>query len=210
MLGWTLVTLLALIGLLYAEHGDRSLLKWLFKPLASTGFLAVALAAGALDSRYGLGVLVALGLSWLGDVLLISPRKAPFLAGILSFLCGHMAYCVAFYGAGQSGTAAGGAALALLVPAVLVGRWLLPKVDADMQRPVVAYIGVITVMVALAVGTVVAGNSAWIAAGALAFYLSDISVAIDRFVRPAFVNRLWGLPLYYGAQLMLAWSVASM
>ena len=47
----------------------------------------------------------------------------------------------------------------------------------------------------------------WIAGGALAFYLSDLSVARDRFVRPAFVNRAWGLPLYYGAQFVLAATV---
>jgi hypothetical protein len=29
-------------------------------------------------------------------------------------------------------------------------------------------------------------------------------VARDRFVRHEFRNRAWGLPLYYGAQLMIA------
>jgi hypothetical protein len=27
-------------------------------------------------------------------------------------------------------------------------------------------------------------------------------------VKKQFVNRLWGLPMYYGAVLLLAWSVA--
>jgi hypothetical protein len=43
-----------------------------------------------------------------------------------------------------------------------------------------------------------------VAVGALAFAASDVSVARDRFVRPEFVNRAWGLPLYYAAQLLLA------
>ena len=43
--------------------------------------------------------------------------------------------------------------------------------------------------------------------GAIGFYLSDLSVARDRFVVSAFVNRLWGLPLYYAAQVALGWSV---
>jgi hypothetical protein len=38
----------------------------------------------------------------------------------------------------------------------------------------------------------------------LAFYLSDLAVARDRFVARAFVNRLWGLPLYYAAQILFA------
>jgi hypothetical protein len=29
-------------------------------------------------------------------------------------------------------------------------------------------------------------------------------VARDRFVRHEFANRAWGLPLYYGAQLLIA------
>jgi len=41
----------------------------------------------------------------------------------------------------------------------------------------------------------------------LAFAASDISVARDRFVAPAFINRAWGLPLYYVAQISFALSV---
>jgi len=32
-------------------------------------------------------------------------------------------------------------------------------------------------------------------------------VVRDRFVSTGFVNRLWGLPLYYAAQLIIAWSI---
>jgi uncharacterized membrane protein YhhN len=46
-----------------------------------------------------------------------------------------------------------------------------------------------------------------ILAGAVAFYLSDLSVANDRFVHESFFNKLWGLPLYYAAQILLAASV---
>jgi uncharacterized membrane protein YhhN len=117
---------------------------------------------------------------------------------------------VAFVFAGQHPLGAGLAATAMLVPAGLVLRWLWPHLDASMRMPVLAYSAAITSMVALAVGTVLAGNSPWIGVGALAFWFSDLSVAADHFVRRAFVNRLWGLPLYYGAQLLLAWSVAGM
>jgi hypothetical protein len=59
-------------------------------------------------------------------------------------------------------------------------------------------------MVALAAGSFSYRVSWLLAAGAFGFYLSDLSVARDRFVAPAFVNRLWGLPLYYAAVLLLA------
>ena len=45
-------------------------------------------------------------------------------------------------------------------------------------------------------------------AGAFAFYVSDLAVARERFVSSSFLNRAWGLPLYYGAQILLAASVA--
>jgi uncharacterized membrane protein YhhN len=67
---------------------------------------------------------------------------------------------------------------------------------------------VISVMVVSALGTYGAQRNAALAAGAIAFYLSDFSVARDRFVVHEFFNRLWGLPLYYGAQLLLGCSAA--
>ena len=46
-------------------------------------------------------------------------------------------------------------------------------------------------------------------AGAIAFYLSDLTVARDRFVTRGFENRIVGLPLYYTGQVLLALSVAT-
>lgn len=43
--------------------------------------------------------------------------------------------------------------------------------------------------------------------GALLFYLSDIFVARDRFLKTSFLNRLVGLPIYYAGQFLLAFSV---
>jgi hypothetical protein len=59
-------------------------------------------------------------------------------------------------------------------------------------------------MVALAVGTVAHAPSATLVAGAIAFAVSDLSVARDRFITKGVVNKLWGLPLYFGAQLLIA------
>jgi hypothetical protein len=95
-----------------------------------------------------------------------------------------------------------------------------------MRGPVLAYIAVITGMVAAAAGAVAGAGPAlpataaltaggptarWVwqtavMAAAVAFYLSDVSVARDRFVAPGFGNRIWGLPLYYAAQLLFALS----
>ncbi|MFZ0493262.1 MAG: lysoplasmalogenase family protein, partial [Acidimicrobiia bacterium] len=90
-----------------------------------------------------------------------------------------------------------------LVVGAFVFVWLYPHLDRAMVGPVVAYVAVISVMVV----TAAASTAPVVILGAVAFYFSDLSVARDRFVAPGFVNRVWGLPLYYGAQLLLAWSV---
>jgi uncharacterized membrane protein YhhN len=202
---WALLTLLALVAYLAAEYTDSVRAKYVLKPLASAGFLGAAIASGALATAYGLAVLAALLLSWLGDVFLLSRQASLFLAGLASFLLAHVAYGVAFTLHGQDPLWFLIALGALIIPAAVVARWLRPHVTPRMKWPVGAYIAMITLMLALALGT----RQTVIGSGALAFYISDISVARDRFVHRSFVNRLWGLPLYYLAQLLLAATVAS-
>jgi uncharacterized membrane protein YhhN len=200
-----LVCVAAVAGLLWAEYTRSHRGVWLAKPLASVAFVWAAVAAGALGSGYGQLVLLALVLCLLGDVLLIPlDRPAVFRAGVFAFLAGHVAYSAAFLARplGVAGLVAGGALMAVVLVAVL--RWLGPSLPPDMRTPVRIYMVVIGLMTALACG-VSAGGGPWaVAVGALAFAASDVSVARDRFVRPEFVNRAWGLPLYYAAQLLLA------
>lgn len=101
-------------------------------------------------------------------------------------------------------TAAAAAAILLGASGVGVWRWLAPHVPGPLVGPVIGYIAIIVAMVAAACGIVAAGAELAIAVGATAFFLSDLSVARDAFVQRAFLNRAWGLPLYYGAQLILA------
>jgi len=202
------ITLLAVAALLVAVWRESKSGEWLLKPLASTGFVLSAWQHGALDSGYGRAVLAALCLSWWGDVLLISRKELTFLFGLGAFLLGHLGFAAAFLVRGVAWEPAALAGAIALVPLVVVARWLLPKVSAEMKVPVVAYMLVITGMVSLAVGAAVAHHAPLIAVGALSFYLSDLSVARDRFVAPGFDNKLWGWPLYYGAQLVLAATVA--
>jgi uncharacterized membrane protein YhhN len=202
------VTAVGLIGLLVASQRESQLGAWLTKPLASAGFLVAAYGNGALHTRYGQFIFAALVLSWIGDVLLIPHSKLWFQAGLFSFLLGHVGFGISFYFHGVMWRAAAGAAILLVAVALTIGRWLLPHVENKMRPPVIAYIVVISSMVALAVGATVAGGTPLIIVGAIAFFLSDLSVARDTFVKRGFVNRLWGLPLYYGAQLIFAFSIA--
>lgn len=189
--------------------GERSAAPWRgwVKAAASTGFIATALAAGALDSGYGRWVLVALCLGWAGDVALVSAARTWFLIGLVAFLLSHLAYVGAFAVVGLEAWVAAVAVAGLVIPAWLIGRWLWPHLPAEMRGPVAAYIVVISVMVAAVVGGVAGAAPAVTLPAALAFYLSDVSVARDRFMVSSFGNRLWGLPLYYAAQIMFALSV---
>ncbi len=202
-----IVTLAALLALIEAERRSSPVGRALSKLTASTAFVATAVVAGALDSRYGTWVLVALVLSWVGDACLLSKARAWFLGGLVSFLLGHVAFAVAFVVRGIDLVALPVALALMMIPAAIVGRLLLPRVEAGMRGPVVAYMIVITAMVALAAATVVVWGHAWILVAAVAFYLSDLAVARDRFVAPGLSNRLWGLPLYYGAQVVFALTV---
>lgn len=203
---WVALTTAAAAALVWAE-AQHSRLRGPAKAAASTGFVAVALVAGALDSRYGQWVLVALALGWTGDLLLLGKSTAPFLGGLTAFLLGHAAFVTAFLVRGVSVPATAVASVVAAPVALLVHRWLRPHLPHRLRLPVSAYIVVVSAMAATGVGAGVAGGPATIPSGTVAFYLSDVSVARDRFVAPGFVNRLWGLPLYYAAQLLLAASV---
>jgi len=144
-------------------------------------------------------------------VFLALPQKRMFLLGLISFLVGHVLYCLAFYlTAGIKTVMWFGSGLALLASAG-VYRWLRPHLGT-MHGPVVAYIIVITVMVSGAssvLGDLRFGQAGrmMLFAGAAAFYFSDVFVARDRFVRKGFMNRLFGLPLYYAGQFLIAFSL---
>jgi len=200
--------LLAVLLLVAEARGSRAGI-WVAKPLASAGFVATAIADGASETPYGRLVLIALVFGWLGDVLLIPRSRAVFAGGIASFLLGHLAFAAAFLlrGADLGWTAA--CALALAVPAVATWRWLRAHVPASLKLAVIAYVIVISAMLACAVGTAARASAPLLLLGATMFFVSDLAVARNRFVAPGFANKLWGLPLYYGGQLLLAASAAS-
>lgn len=197
----------ATLLLLGAEWREWRAGIWLFKPCASALFVAAGAAGADLSDGMQRLVVAGLVLGALGDLLLIPHHAGAFLAGLGVFLLGHVAYAVGFAVRGVDGLVTAVAAALLGAVALPVARWLLPNVKRSMQAPVIAYMVVISAMVALAVGLAWrTGQWRWLAA-ACAFYASDLSVARDRFVKREFLNRAWGLPAYYGAQIAFALSL---
>ena len=202
-------TLAFLCLLLFGNYVGIPLVSALSKTAASTFFIATAIACGAWRSTFGKAMLAGLVLSWFGDVFLLGRSDALFLAGLSSFLLGHVAYCVAFAIHGLNPRWSIVTAVALAPIVVVVLRWLLPHVEGAMTGPVIAYIAVITTMVLLAWGTRGNGGHITIVIGALMFFFSDIAVARNRFVEPGSMDWLWGLPLYYAGQLFLAYAAGT-
>ena len=204
--------LIAVVALLWAEKRDNVRLRWLTKPTASAAFVLVALSGGALNTGYGHWILAALIFCMLGDIFLIPSGRRTFLAGMAAFAAGHGAYTGAFLSSGaEISTLFLFGAAGMIVFALISLRWLWPHLD-EFCWPVTFYTIIIATMVAASLIAAPPGNMAmapyWLViAGALGFAISDLAVARDRFVAHQFSNKLWGLPLYYGAQLMLAASV---
>lgn len=199
---WIGMTAAGSLGLLVAERHKSQLGSWLTKPLAALGFVLLGLSRATYQSPYDLPLVIGLCLCMGGDVLLIPKRRAAFAAGILSFLLGHVAFVVAFLQLGVAKGVAVAAFALLLLPAILVLRWLLPHAG-NLRAAVVAYVVVITSMVATAFAA--AHAAPWgVYVGAVMFYFSDLAVARERFVHSSFVNRLWGTPLYFAAMLVIA------
>ncbi len=204
---WIPLVVVAVFALLVAERMEWRPGIAVAKLSAAACFLAFALESGALDSDYGRLLLLGLALCALGDALLLPLGQTLwFQLGIGAFLLGHLAYAVAFIRLGVSPLAlvASGAILAFAAARVLA--LLRPHIPDDFKIAVGAYTLVISGMVASAFAATAAGAPAApaIAIGATLFAASDLSVARERFVQARFINSAWGLPAYFGSQMILA------
>jgi uncharacterized membrane protein YhhN len=205
---WLTVTVVSVAVMLLAMAVNRNAVSGVVKMVASTGFMALAVAGGALDSWYGILVLISLGFSWWGDLFLIFTQKTLFLLGLIVFFLSHIGYCAAFLVHGVDVTFAVVFGLALIVPFLVLLHWLKPNLK-DMAIPVYAYMVVISIMVALAFGAMgEVPEHRLMPIAAVLFYVSDVFVARDRFVKPGKDNRYMGLPLYYAGQVLFAWTVS--
>lgn len=198
----------SVVGLVAAEWvafrtpgAGRAPAAFVLKPMASLGFVALALAREWPESSHRMLIVLGLSLSVFGDVFLLSRARAWFMAGIGAFLLAHVAYALAFLEHVASIRSALLASGFLAVAGAWVLRSLWPRLSGAMRVAVPAYVLVISVMLALGLAT----RMPWLSAPAIAFYLSDLFVARERLLKSAFVNRLIGLPLYYAAQVLFAW-----
>jgi uncharacterized membrane protein YhhN len=205
------LAVILLAGLLVFEKNGNQKGKLPTKTILSGLFIFTALVQTHPSSVYFylllLGLIFCLG----GDVFLALPQDRMFLMGLVSFLLGHVLYVVCFFYVADVGHWTGIGCLVGLLVSGPVFLWLRPHLGS-MLIPVIAYVIVITVMV-IGAWTVLGDTNLSFAGrllvfiGAVSFYLSDLFVARDRFLKSEFTNRLIGLPMYYIGQFLLAFSV---
>ena len=210
----SILCVVAMLALVLSEYAKLGALRIASKVVASAAFVTLG-ARFATQGAYPQAIFVGLVLGAIGDVALLGRSSRAFLAGLGAFLLGHLAYVVAIaYLVTPSGWLGGAGALAA-VPILAGGvalALLWPKLGA-MRVPVIGYVLAIVTMVVAAIAAwrtdaLPAPQRTRLVAGAALFFLSDLAVARDKFVAPGFVNKLWGLPAYYAAQLLIAWSLA--
>lgn len=204
-----IVCLAGAVAYIISRWKENHYAAWAAKALASTSFVVLAFNNGALETTYGRTILSALLLSWLGDMLLLSMKHSFLLAGMAAFFAAHIAFIFAFarkdFDPGRLGTAS---AVTGIFGAI-VTVWLWKYLDGVYKTAVPLYLMAIMAMTSLAIAASSMSLPPIVAAGAVAFAVSDVSVARDRFVRHGVSNKIWGLPLYYIAQLLFAMSVST-
>ena len=184
--------------------GDREA-EVVSKTAASLAFVVLGVLGWQSGDPIATWLVVGLALCAAGDVLLIWDRT--FDLGLLSFLLGHVAYVAAFHAAAPVTEWTRWILLPIALASLGALAWLWPHLGRR-RISVGAYVLVITVMVWGALAVTTGGFLGWkVAVGAVLFYLSDLTVARDRFVQSDFINRGIGLPMYYAAQILIALSV---
>jgi len=200
-----------LIGLLIFEKKGKTGGILSTKTPLSLLFVLTALVQPHPLPEYFRFILIGLILCLAGDVFLALPGEKTFLWGLISFLLGHVAYVLGFVSVTGLDPYRAVEALIVLGLSFWVYIRLRPYLG-PMKGPVALYVFVITAMLAAALGLLSTPGlnlkgAIMGAVGAACFYLSDVFVARDRFLRQRFFNRLLGLPLYYAGQFLLAFSV---
>ncbi len=200
-----------LVSLLFFEKNENRKGLLPTKTVLSLLFIVTAISQIHLMQPYTLFIIIGLLFCLGGDIFLALPQDRMFLFGLISFLLGHVCYVIGFVWIAEPGKMTLIGVIVTLLLGVIIYIWLKPHLGT-MKIPVMAYILVISCMFIGAWSVLGMPQQPimarlFIFVGASSFYISDIFVARDRFLKNDFINRLLGLPLYYLAQFMIAFSI---
>jgi uncharacterized membrane protein YhhN len=201
---------IALVGIFgtLAIIGTETKRRWLVaisKPIATACLLLVL---GSPPTTL-VEKLVALGIvfSIIGDGFLVVDGERAFFAGTAAFLAAQVLYAAAFWSLrAPARPVAPVAGVVVVVSALLVANLWRP---AGAMRPAVAlYAVAITLMVGTALGTL-GGPLRPLAAlcaaiGAVLFYISDATLAWDKFRKPLRYGSIVTMGVYWIGQIGIA------
>jgi uncharacterized membrane protein YhhN len=205
-----ILTCFLLGALLYHEKKKDQKKALVTKSLLSFLFVITVLLQPHPIPTYYHFLLAGLMLCFIGDVCLALSGDKIFQVGLVVFLLGHVFYIFSFLSRIKFSLWISSDAFIIFAVSTLIFLWLRPHLKS-MLVPVLVYILVISLMLCGAWAVFqkspfpVLGRT-FIFTGAFCFYLSDICVARDRFIKNEYRNRLIGLPLYYLGQFLLAFS----
>ncbi len=199
-----------------ASSADLMQLHFIFKPLtmliaifmvaSCKGFAVTAEVAGSAGatSTGKVWLLAALAGSLAGDVFLMF--EGFFIPGLVSFLLAHVAYILLLRRGVPWFPSRAALAATLGVGAAMYAFLWFGGLPAGLRIPVAAYVSVIALMVAQAIGraSTLRSTASWlVAAGAALFMVSDSLLATNKFVQPLPMAQFWVLGSYYAAQLLI-------
>jgi len=155
--------------------------EYILKPLVMVFLIAVAVSINPSSDFARVMLIIGLVLSMVGDVCLMVPKDM-FVAGLGAFLVAHVFYVVALLSLGISFGGFLFGVILMTVVAVVVGRRIVQGAalsDKALAGPVAAYMAVISLMVASAIGT----GQFFAITGALLFAASDSVLGWTRFLK---------------------------
>jgi len=158
---------------------------------------------------FGLGLVFSLA----GDIFLLLPRER-FIAGLAAFLLAHVGYIIGF------NIPLPGLNTFSLILAVIIGitaarvlrpilKGLAEKGLNRLRGPVLIYGVVISIMLLSAFLTLFrpeweTNAAGLVSLGAALFFISDVILAVSRFVKPIKNGRLMNMATYHLGQIALA------
>ena len=207
-LAWALAAVTAAFALTewWATWTENRSVRLVTKPGTLVALIGVAIALDPVDPTIRTWMVIGLVLSLAGDVFLLFEKY--FIPGLVSFLLGHVAYVVALQAADQHlGWAAAGLAVVLVSIAVVARRFVTKLASGEGRElvgPVIAYVIVISSMVVSAFGTA----SLTAVAGAVLFYVSDATLAWNKFLNQLRFGSIAVMVTYHLGQMgLVAWLV---
>lgn len=207
-LAWTLAAVTGAIALVewWATWTENRSVRLVTKPATLVALIGVAITLDPVDPTIRTWMVIGLVLSLAGDVFLLFEKY--FIPGLVSFLLGHVAYVVALQAADQTlGWALVGLAFVVISIALVARRFVVKLASGEGRElvgPVIAYVIVISSMVVSAFGT----GSLTAIVGATLFYVSDATLAWNKFLGRLRFGSIAVMVTYHLGQFgLVAWLV---